>query len=117
MRCTINYDGEYEKAMKSKDDVDTLCCGGLELSLSTMRRCSRPIKAHMGHWERSTKMLWEGSTFMSNNPNTSSDLFDKLHNEISDRDEAINRLNTEVATQEESLMIVLNEMPAKLSAC
>ena len=40
---------------------------------------------------------------MSNNPNTSSNLFDALHNEISDRDEAIKRINTEVATQEESL--------------
>ena len=52
---------EYEKAMKSKDDVDILH-GGLELSLSTMRHCSRPIKARMIHLERSTKTLWEGST-------------------------------------------------------
>ena len=41
--------------------------------------------------------------FMSTNPNTSSNMFDNLHNEISDRDEVINRLNTEVATQKESL--------------
>ena len=41
--------------------------------------------------------------FMSANPNASSNLFDNLHNEISDRDEAINRLNTEVMTQQESL--------------
>ena len=40
---------------------------------------------------------------MSNNPNVTSNLFDKLHNEIDDRDTAIARLHTEVEAQKESL--------------
>ena len=40
---------------------------------------------------------------MNTHPNTSSNLFDNLHNEISDRDETINRLNTEVVAQKESI--------------
>ena len=39
---------------------------------------------------------------MSTPPNTSSDLFDNLHNEINDRDTVINRFRTEVSTLRES---------------
>ena len=40
---------------------------------------------------------------MSTHPNTSSNLFDNLHNEISDRDAMVTRLNAEVEAQKESL--------------
>ena len=40
---------------------------------------------------------------MSTHPNLSSNIFDNLHNEISDRDEMVARLNTEVEAQRESL--------------
>ena len=41
--------------------------------------------------------------FMSKNPNVTSDLFDKLHNEINDRDQMVAHLHTEVEAQKESL--------------
>ena len=41
--------------------------------------------------------------FMSNNPNVTSNLFDKLHNEINDRDQLVAHLHTEVEAQKESL--------------
>ena len=40
---------------------------------------------------------------MSTHPNISSNIFDNLHNEISDRDEMVTRLNTDVEAQRESL--------------
>ena len=41
--------------------------------------------------------------FMSNNPNVTSTLFDKLHDEINDRDQMVAHLHTEVEAQKESL--------------
>ena len=41
--------------------------------------------------------------FMSNNPNVTSNLFDKLHDEINDRDQMVAHLHTEVEAQRESL--------------
>ena len=41
--------------------------------------------------------------FMSTHPNASGDIFDNLHNEISDRDKVVTRLNTEIEAQKESL--------------
>ena len=40
---------------------------------------------------------------MSTHPNASSNIFDNLHNEISDRDAMVTRLNTEIEAQRESL--------------
>ena len=40
---------------------------------------------------------------MSNNPNVTSSLFDKLHDEITDRDQIVAHLHTEVEAQKESL--------------
>ena len=40
---------------------------------------------------------------MSNNPNVTSNLFDRLHNKIDDRDTAIAHLHTEVEAQKESV--------------
>ena len=43
---------------------------------------------------------------MNVNPNFSSTILDKLHNEIFDRDEVVNRLLTEVDTQRETIECV-----------
>ena len=40
---------------------------------------------------------------MSTHPNATSNIFDNLHNEISDRDQMVARLSTEVEAQRESL--------------
>ena len=93
---------EYEKAMKSKDDVDIL----LRRTRAELIDNEALLKTYQSSYDSLGKKYQDALgriDFMSTNPNTSSNLFDTLHNEISDRDEAINRLNTEVATQEESL--------------
>ena len=93
---------EYEKATKSKDDVDTL----LRRTRAELIDNEALLKTYQSSYDSLGKKYQDALgriDFMSTNPNTSSNLFDTLHNEISDRDEAINRLNTEVATQEESL--------------
>ena len=92
---------EYEKAMKSKDDVDIL----LRRTRAELIDNEALLKTYQSSYDSLGKKYQDALgriDFMSTNPNTSSNLFDTLHNEISDRDEAINRLNTDVATQEES---------------
>ena len=94
--------GEYEKALKSKSDVDAM----LRRTRAELIDNEALLKTYQSSYDSLGKKYQDDLgriNFMSNNPNTSSNLFDALHNEISDRDEAINRLNTEVATQEESL--------------
>ena len=54
-----------------------------------MRRCSRPIKSSYDSLGVKYQDALGKIDFMSNNPNTSSNLFGALHNEISDRNEEI----------------------------
>jgi len=93
---------DYERVKKSKDDVDTL----LERAKAEITDNETLIKTYQDTYESLGKKYQdalERIDFMSTHPNTSSNLFDNLHNEISDRDEMINRLNTEVAAQKESI--------------
>ena len=93
---------EYEKAIKYKDDVDAM----LRRTRAELIDNEALLKTYQSSYDSLGKKYQDALgriDFMSNNPNTSSNLFDALHNEISDRDEAIKRINTEVATQEESL--------------
>ena len=97
-----HWRGEHDKAMKSKDDVDTM----LRRTRAELIDSEALLKTYQSSYDSLGKKYQDALgriDFMSTHPNTSSNLFDALHNEISDRDEAINRLNTEVATQEESL--------------
>ena len=93
---------DYERIKKSKDDVDVL----FERAKAEITDNENLIKTYQETYESLGKIYQdalERIDFMSTHPNTSSNLFDSLHNEISDRDEMINRLNTEVAAQKESL--------------
>ena len=53
-----------------------------------MRTSSRPTRRHMTIWQ---------------NPNFSGRALDKLHNEIIDRDDVVNRLLTEIDAQREEI--------------
>ena len=93
---------DYERVKKSKDDVDIL----LERAKAEITDNETLIKTYQDTYESLGKKYQDALVridFMSTHPNASSNPFDNLHNEISDRDEMINRLNTEVAAQKESI--------------
>ena len=102
MRCIINCMVSTRRPIRYKDDVDAM----LRRTRAELIDNEALLKTYQSSYDSLGKKYQDALgriDFMSNNPNTSSNLFDALHNEISDRDEAISRLNTEVATQEESL--------------
>ena len=80
---------DYERIKKSKDEVDVL----FERAKAEITDNENLIKTYQDTYESLGKKYQdalERIDFMSTHPNTSSNLFDNLHNEISDRDEMIN---------------------------
>ena len=54
---------------------------------------------------------------MSTHPKITGNIFDSLHNEISDRDQMVAQLNTEVEKPRSNLLIVHTRMQAAPSEC
>ena len=69
----------------------------------TLRTCSKPFQQNFDETGKKYQDALNKIDHMSNNPNVTSNLFDSLHNEISDRDTAIARLHTELEAQKDSL--------------
>ena len=93
---------DHDIIKKSKEEVDVLC----RRARAEIIDNENLIKTYHDSYESLGKKYQdalERIDFMSTHPNTSSNIFDNLHNEISDRDEMVIRLNTEIEAQRESL--------------
>ena len=93
---------DHDIIKKSKEEVDVL----YRRARAEIIDNENLIKTYHDSYESLGKKYQdalERIDFMSTHPNTSSNIFDNLHNEISDRDEMVTRLNTEIEAQRESL--------------
>ena len=93
---------ERDSLRESKAEVDKLYSQTRAELIDT----ENLLKTFQKHFDATGKKYQDALDkidHMSNNPNVTSNLFDKLHNEIDDRDTAIARLHTEVEAQKESL--------------
>jgi hypothetical protein len=93
---------DHDIIKKSKEEVDDL----YKRARAEILDNEILIKTYQDSYESLGKKYQDALVkidSMSTPPNLSSNIFDNLHNEISDRDEMVARLNTEVEAQRESL--------------
>ena len=93
---------ERDSLKESKAEVDKLYLRNRTELIDT----ENLLKAFQQNFDETGKKYQDALNkidHMSNNPNVTSNLFDSLHNEISDRDTAIARLHTELEAQKDSL--------------
>ena len=93
---------ERDSLRESKAEVDKLY-SQTRAELTDTENLLKTFQKHFNATGKKYQDALDKIDHMSNNPNVTSNLFDKLHNEIDDRDTAIARLHTEVEAQKESL--------------
>ena len=94
---------ERDSLKVSKAEVDKLYSQTRAELIDTENLLLKTFQKHFDATGKKYQDALDKIDHMSNNPNVTSNLFDKLHNEIDDRDTAIARLHTEVEAQKESL--------------
>ena len=93
---------DHDIVKKSKEEVDVM----YRRAKAEIIDNENLIKTYHDSYESLGKKYQDALKridFMSTHPNASGNIFDNLHNEISDRDQMVARLNTEVEAQKESL--------------